>query len=170
MTIKTISTYAVCGLVALTAATYALPRHVTVERAATLQAAPATVLALAASNEGYQTFNPYRTLDPDLRIDLYGPQSGTGSGFHFDGKDGTGSQTVAEVTQQTVTYDVDLGPLGQPTQSISASPTSDGSHVTWRVEADMGFNPVFRVMGLFMDGMMGPTFELGLENLGEAAA
>ncbi|MEM9433172.1 MAG: SRPBCC family protein [Pseudomonadota bacterium] len=168
--IKKISIYTACGIAALTAATFALPRHVSVERQATLSTTPDVVLALAASNTGYQSFNPYSTLDPDLQIDLFGPQTGVGSGFYFDSKDGTGSQIVADVSAQTITYAIDLGPLGQPTQSISALPTELGAKVTWRIDADMGFNPLFRVMGLFMDGMMGPTFEIGLEKLGEAAA
>lgn len=170
MNFKKIAAYTIGGLAALSVATMALPRHVSVERAATLKAAPEAILALAASNEGYQTFNPYMSIDPELRIDLFGPATGVGSGFHFDSKDGTGSQTVSNVTAEQVTYAVDLGPLGQPTQSISAVPADDGTKVVWRVDADMGFNPVFRIMGLFMDGMMGPTFELGLENLRQAVA
>lgn len=170
MNAKKIAACSACGLVALTAASFALPRHVSVERTAMIDATPGTIIELAASNEGYQTFNPYMTLDPDLQIDLYGPVSGVGSGFHFDSKDGTGSQTVADVSADSVTYAIDLGALGQPVQSISAVSAANGAQVTWRMDADMGFNPVFRLMGLFMDGMMGPTFELGLANLSDAAA
>jgi len=170
MTLTTFAIYALGGAILLTASTLALPRHVTVERMATLDATPEAVLTLAMSNEGYQSFNPYLATDPELKIDLFGPAAGVGSGFHFDGKDGTGSQTVSDVSENQITYAIDLGPLGQPVQSIRVLPLSDGAEVTWRVDADMGFNPVFRVMGLFMDGMMGPRFELGLENLSEAAA
>lgn len=170
MTLKKIAAYTVCGVAALTAATFTLPRHVTIERNATLTAAPAEVIALAASNSGYQTFNPYKTLDPNLQVELYGPASGVGSGFSFDSADGTGKVTISNVTDQIVEYALDLGPLGQPTQSIEAIPTADGADVIWRMEADMGFNPVFRVMGIFMDGMIGPTFELGLANLDHATA
>jgi len=170
MTIKTGVAYAACALAALTAASFALPRHVSVERTASMPAAPDAIIALAASNTGFQTFNPYQTRDPDLKIALFGPVSGVGSGFSFDSKDGTGRQTVAHVGEHSVTYALDLGPLGQPTQSIQVVPDAQGAQVTWRIDADMGFNPMFRVLGLFMDGMMGPTFELGLENLAAAAA
>ena len=165
-----IASGAIATLAVLTAATYALPRHVSVERSAVLNAPPDAVLTLAASNQGYQAFNPYRDLDPELQVDMFGPSAGVGSGFHFDSKDGTGSTTISSVTADTVTYDIDLGPMGQPTQSIAAVETADGTAVTWRMEADMGFNPVFRIFGLFMDGMMGPTFELGLENIAKATA
>ncbi|MEM9901302.1 MAG: SRPBCC family protein [Pseudomonadota bacterium] len=162
--------YSLGTLAALTAATLALPRHVSVERSSLIDASPSEILALAASNAGYQRFNPYQTIDPDLEVAFFGPASGVGSGFHFDSRDGTGSQIVAEVTQTEVFYVIDLGRMGQPTQSIAAVATEAGTEVTWRMQSDMRMNPVFRVFGLFMDGMMGPTFELGLENLAEAAA
>ena len=170
MTFKKIAAYSLVGLAALCTATLALPRHVSVERAATLDAAPEAIIALAASNSGYQTFNPYKKLDPNLQIDLFGPTSGVGSGFFFDSKDGTGSQTVAAISPNQVTYAVDLGAMGTPTQSIAAVPADGGTLVTWRIDSDLGFNPVFRVFGMFMDSMIGPTFELGLEKLAKAAA
>ncbi len=170
MTIASIATYTALGLAALTAATYALPRHVSVERTATVAAAPEAILALAASNSGFQVFNPYKSRDPALKIGLYGPEAGVGSGFTFEGKEGKGRQTVAEVSPDRVVYTIDMGPMGQPTQLIEARPTAEGTQVTWRVESDMGLNPIFRIFGLFMDGMMGPTFELGLENIRKATA
>lgn len=157
------------GLLASTAAgTLLLPRHIHVERQAEVGADPATVLALAASNEGYQHFNPYLSADPALKISHFGPQTGVGSGFDFDGKDSTGRQTVAEVTAQAVRYDIDLGAMGQPTQTIKAAPTAQGSDVIWSMDMDLGFNPMARVFGLFMDGMIGKTFEQGLTNLASA--
>lgn len=170
MTLATIAAITATGLASLTAATFALPRHVVVERTAIVDAAPDAVLALAASNQGYQRFNPYRDADPNLKIDLFGPESGVGAGFHFDGREGRGSQTVADVTEYQVTYALDLGALGKPTQAITAVETEGGTQVTWRMQADLGRNPIFRVMGLFMDGMVGPNFERGLANIAEAAA
>jgi len=157
------------GVAALTAAgSLLLPRHVHVERTATLQGTPEAVLALAASNTGYQNFNPYLTVDPALRISHFGPEAGVGSGFAFEGKDGKGTQVVAAVTGDAVHYEIDMGPMGKPTQAIVARPVEQGVHVTWSMDADMGFNPVGRVMGLFMDGMIGKTFERGLGNLAAA--
>lgn len=167
-----VSTLKIGGAVAVmaVAATYMLPRTVHVERSAVLPVAPYAVIALASSTEGYQAFNPYLTADPALKIEGFGPAAGIGSGFRFDGKDGTGTQTVAAVTEGEVVYAIDLGALGRPTQRIRATPVTNGTVVTWSVESDMGYNPVFRVFGLFMDRMMGPTFEQGLANLRQAAA
>jgi hypothetical protein len=156
-------------VVLLGAATMLLPRQVHVERSAMLDADASTVLELAASGQGYQAFNPYRDTDPDLAITLFGPASGVGSGFRFEGREGRGTQTVAAMAANAVRYDIDLGAMGQPVQTIAVSEGDGGTQVTWTMEADMGFNPIARVMGLFMDRMIGPTLERGLANLETAA-
>ena len=169
MNFRKIATYTACGVAALAVAALALPRHVSVERTAVVDAAPEAVIELAASNTGYQAFNPYKDLDPGLRVETFGPASGVGSGFSFDSKDGAGRQTVASVSADRVVFDLDLGPLGQPTQAISAVAVDGATEVTWSMDMDLGLNPVFRVMGLFMDGMVGPNFERGLANIADVA-
>ncbi len=170
MNFKKIVTFTVCGAAVLTVATLALPRHTSIERTAIVDASPEAVIELAASNTGYQAFNPYKDLDPNLSVEMFGPASGVGSGFSFESKDGAGQQTVASVSEDRVVFDLDLGPLGQPTQAISAVAIDGATEVTWRMDIDLGMNPVFRVMGLFMDGMIGPNFELGLANIADVAA
>lgn len=159
------------GAVALLATTpLALPRNVHVTRSAVIDAAPAEILALAASSTGYQAFNPYAEADPNLSITPFGPDTGVGSGFRFEGKDGKGTQTVAAITETSVSYNIDMGALGQPTQRIEAIAVEGGTQVTWHLDSDMGFNPMFRVFGLFMDRMMGKTFDTGLARLAQAVA
>ena len=169
MTLTQITLWGIGGLAALAAgAILFLPREVTVTRTGSVSASPDAIVALAASNRGYQRFNPYLSADPNLKIAMFGPESGVGSGFDFDGKDGRGRQTVASVGADAVHFAIDLGPMGTPTQVIAATAQGEGSLVTWRMQADLGFNPLARVAGLFMDGMVGPTFERGIRNLDTA--
>lgn len=146
-----------------------LPRKVIVTRVADVAMNPEDVIARVASTDGFQTFNPYCTTDPDLKITPFGPADGVGSGFRFAGKEGKGTQTVTDVTATRVTHLIDLGAMGKPVQTITAKPTDTGAHVTWTVTSDMGFNPVFRIFGLFMDRMLGKTYELGLKNIAALA-
>ncbi|MEL6642113.1 MAG: SRPBCC family protein [Pseudomonadota bacterium] len=139
------------------------------ERTALIDAAPEAVIEMAASNTGYQSFNPYCTTDPDLQITPFGPDAGVGSGFEFKGKEGKGTQTVTDVTATSVTHLIDLGAMGKPVQTIAAKATDSGACVTWSVTSDLGFNPVFRIFGLLMDRMLGKTYELGLRNLAALA-
>jgi hypothetical protein len=168
MTLSTFLLGTAGALALAAAATQLLPRHVHVTRSAVVEAEPAELLRILASNAAYQTINPYRAADPDLKITLFGPESGVGSGFHFDGKDGKGSQTVATISDTSVTYAIDLGAMGQPMQRVTVEPTQNGTQVTWEMQADMGRNPIGRTIGLFMDRMVGHTFERGIANLGAA--
>ena len=146
-----------------------LPRKVVVTRSAEVSMPPEHVIAQVASTEGFQTFNPYCTTDPDLKITPFGPAAGVGSGFRFEGKEGKGTQTIVAVDDKSVTYQIDLGAMGKPVQVISAAPHGEGARVTWTVTSDLGYNPLFRVVGLFMDRMLGQTYELGLERLKTSA-
>jgi len=150
------------------ASTYLAPRHVHVERSQIVKASPAEIIKLASSNVGYQQFNPYKASDPNLKIDLFGPVEGVGSGFRFDGKEGKGTQTVASVSDNKVVFQLDLGAMGKPTQAIEVKAVPGGTEITWSMDADMGKNPIARVVGLFMDGMMGKVFTSGLSNLNTA--
>jgi hypothetical protein len=171
MTLTQILLTGVAGLAVLAAGTLVLlPRDVTVTRTGLVPATPEAIVALAASNTGYQRFNPYLSSDPDLRIDPFGPESGVGSGFRFDGREGKGQQTVSRVEDSAVHYAIDLGAMGQPTQRISAADQGARSEVTWTMHADLGLNPIARVMGLFKDRMVGPTFERGLQNMADEFA
>jgi len=158
---------AVLAAIVLTA--LLLPRKVIVTRHADVALSPDEVIALVASTEGFQTFNPYCTTDSDLKITPFGPVEGVGSGFRFEGKEGKGTQTVTALTATSVTHLIDLGAMGKPIQTIEAYATDTGARVTWTVTSDMGYNPVFRIFGLFMDRMLGKTYELGLKNIAALA-
>ena len=148
---------------------FLLPRKVVVTRQAEVALSPEDIIARVASTEGFQTFNPYCTTDPQLKITPFGPANGVGSGFRFEGKEGKGTQTVTEVTATGVTHLIDLGAMGKPVQTIDAKAAGAGSIVTWTVTSDMGYNPVFRIFGLFMDRMLGKIYELGLKNMAALA-
>ena len=162
--------YTIIAIVAAVALiTLLLPRNVIVTREANVAMRPEEVIARVASTQGFQTFNPYCTTDPDLKITPFGPADGVGSGFRFAGKEGKGTQTVTAVTPTRVTHLIDLGAMGKPVQTIQAKATENGAQVTWTVASDMGFNPIFRIFGLFMDRMLGKTYELGLKNIAALA-
>lgn len=159
------------GAIALIAAVpFALPSAVTIEREAVLAADSDAIYDLLASNEGFQTFNPYRDDDPNLAITLSGPNRGVGSAFAFKGDGGEGTQTITALEPgRAVTMQIDLGAMGQPVQTFTLTPSAGGTKVIWSTEATFGMNPIGRVFGLFLDGRLGPVYERGLKNLEKAA-
>ena len=152
-------------------AIYALPASKTVSRRAIIKASAAEVYQLIVSTEGFQRFNPYSDTDPTLNISAFGPDSGVGAGFLFEGKEGKGSQTVIAVEpNQQVQMEIDLGPMGKPVQTFSLKQHRDSTEVVWSTRSEFGMNPVGRVFGLFLDRMLGSTYERGLENLARAVS
>ena len=162
----------VCVLaVVAISASYALPASKTVSRRAIIKANAAEIYQLIVSTEGFQRFNPYCDTDPNLKISAFGPDSGVGAGFSFNGKEGKGSQTVIAVEpNRQVQMEIDLGPMGKPLQTFSLKQHSDSTEVVWSTRSEFGMNPVGRVFGLFLDKMLGSTYERGLKNLARAVA
>lgn len=169
MAVNSTIAYAGAAFAVLLATPYMLPGSVTVEREAVIQAEPRAIYQLLESNRGFQAFNPWKDDDPNLRITLTGPHAGVGSAFAFKGESGEGVQTIIEAEpERSVVTEIDLGPMGKPVQSFTLEPTDEGVRVIWSTEATFGLNPIGRVMGVFMDGRLGPIYERGLKNLAAA--
>ena len=171
MTLTTIAFIAAGIIVLLLVACYALPAARTVTRSAVINADADTIYPLIASSQGFQRFNPYCDADPNLKIELFGPESGIGSGFAFNGKEGKGTQTIVAAEQNShVEMQIDLGAMGKPVQTFRLEDQSNGTKVIWSTRADFGANPIGRVFGLFLDKMLGKTYERGLANLANVVA
>jgi len=171
MTLTTIALLIAGVIVLLLIACYALPSATTVTRSAVINADADTIYPLIASSQEFQRFNPYCDVDPSLKIELFGPESGVGSGFAFNGKEGKGTQTIIEADQNSqVKMLIDLGAMGKPIQTFRLEDQGDGTKVTWSTRADFGNNPVGRAFGLFLDKMLGKTYERGLANLANVVA
>lgn len=149
--------------------TFLLPQQMMVTRHVVTSATPEAIVSLAASGASYQAFNPYKAADPALKIATFGPASGVGSGFTFDGKDGTGKTTIVSHSASRVDYQIEIDGMGTPTQAISVTPVDGGTRVEWSMAMELGNNPMMRVMGLMMPSMMAPTLEEGLANLSKVA-
>lgn len=80
-------------------------------------------------------------------------------GTRFRERRFSGARKLAHHVRVSLCYDI----------AIDTRATDAGSLVTWNVTSDMGFNPVFRIFGLFMDRMLGKTYELGLKNIADLA-
>jgi hypothetical protein len=56
---------------------------------------------------------------------------------------------------------MDMGSIG----SMTLEPAAAGVKVVWVDAGELGMNPVHRWFGLFLDRIIGPDFERGLNNL-----
>lgn len=144
-----------------------------VERSATINASPDSVFAVLNNIKTYNSWMPWNQLDPNMKTNFFGPESGVGAGYSWESShDNVGSGKLAIVTSQPgqlVATSMDFGENGTAMGGWKLSPAGGGTQVTWFMDSEVSGNILMKAVGkyfnLFMDKMVGPDFEKGLGNL-----
>lgn len=140
----------------------------TVSRTLTINAPPDKIYALIADPRGWKAWSAWNQRDPAMAIEYSGPASGAGAVWAWKSKsqgDGRMTFTTAEPPKR-LGYELFFPDFGTTsTGDFRLDANGGATQVTWAMNGDMGANPVYRWMGLFMDRMVGPDFDAGLANL-----
>lgn len=149
-----------------------LPSQVKVERTVVMDASASSIFTNINSLQKWSAWSPWSKLDPSIDDSGFeGPESGVGNKHCWDSehKDvGRGCQTIIEsVPNEKLLSEMDFYEQGKGSGFFYLNETEAGTEVTWGFETEMPF--IMRIMGLMMDGMMGPVFMQGLTDL-EAVA
>lgn len=151
------------------------PTDYHVERSMSFAASPAAVYSQVADFHKWNDWSPWAKIDPAMKTDFGGPESGTGATYHWVGNDkvGEGRMTIQDATAPS-NVDIQLEfvkPFAATCQTkFAIAPEAAGSKVTWSIDGKNGF--MGKAMCLFMGGMdkmMGPDFEKGLSQMKTAA-
>lgn len=122
-------------------------------------------------------WSPWSEYDPEMKVEWGDITKGQNASYSWSGNSdvGSGTLTIAEIIEnEFIRNDLDFGEMGKGSgtwkfESISAEGASDNmTRVTWGMDSELDW-PVGRFFGLFMDGMVGPDFEKGLQKLKEVA-
>jgi effector-binding domain-containing protein len=154
-------------LIVATVAAFMLPRHVRVERTATIAAPRATVFTVLNGFRQFNKWSPWFELDPEAKYTYEGPGAGVGAKLSWVGNPktlGSGSQIItASDPYGKVAANVDFGQGGRPARQVYAlDADGTGTKVTWSIDVDLGMNPAARFFGLGFEGMIGKDFDKGL--------
>ena len=147
-----------------------LPDTFRLERSIVINAPPENVFAIVQDFRRSPEWSPWEKLDPDLKRELSGAESGIGAIYAWEGnKDvGAGRQEIIEATPPSlvrVKLDFFRPFEANNTVDYSLAPEGDGTKITW---AMYGPNPLIaRVMQIFFDfdATVGKDFETGLASL-----
>lgn len=158
-------------IVVLVVVSFFLPSKLHVERKNVVHAPAPVVYGLVSDLHSWSEWDPWSGQDPDMKVAFEGPQAGQGSVRKWESKKmGNGSMTITNaVPNQKVEYVVDFGGKQKSPATMVLNPTDGGTEVAWSMDLDFGANPLYRLMGLFADKMIGPDFEKGLQNLDNVA-
>lgn len=148
---------------------WSLPPRFHVERSIVIAAAPEVVHPAVNKLKEWPTWTAWTVEKyPDMKLAFSGPEEGVGAKYEWDGKS-TGQGTLVIKTSDPakgITYDLAFDHGKTPsTGGLTYAPEGTGTKVTWHADGELGWNPISRYFGLFMDGMMGPDFEEGLAKL-----
>ena len=167
--LKAILIRVVVLIVILTVVGFFLPGTYRVERSVTIIASSSEIYPYLNSLKKWPEWTAWTvTKYPDMKVSFAGPESGVGAVYRWDGK--SSGQGTLKLTQSSATNGVFFDLSFEHDKYLSKGSilmelSDDGVEVIWTNEGDLGRNPVNRYFGLFMDRMMGPDFQLGLENL-----
>ena len=147
---------------------YALSPKFSVTRSTTISAPAEKVYTLVADPREWKRWTVWNQRDPAMQISYSGPPSGAGAAWAWQSKregDGKMTFTAAEANRR-LAYDLYFPDFGTTSAgALELAAAGAGTQVTWRMNGDMGSNPLFRWLALFGDRMVGPDFEAGLTNL-----
>ena len=142
----------------------------TVQRSATIGAAPDRVFAHIVDFHNWGAWSPWDEMDPEMEKKFSGPDSGPGAKYSWSGnrKVGQGRMEIKDATEPSSVHIAleFIKPFKARNRTeFSLEPTSDGTNVTWAMTGKKTF--MTRILGIFksMDSMVGPDFEKGLATL-----
>lgn len=139
-----------------------------VARSQQVQAPPEKVYALVAAPRAWAQWSVWNRRDPAMTISYNGPDSGPGAAWDWKSasQGNGGMRLTAADPPQRIAYEIRFeGFSTASTGELLFKPAGSGTEVTWRMDGDMGGNPLYRWFALFSDSMIGADFEAGLANL-----
>ncbi|MBI5168378.1 MAG: SRPBCC family protein [Candidatus Eisenbacteria bacterium] len=151
------------------------PDHYTITRSATLPAPPAAVYAQIADMHRFPSWSPWQKLDPAMRTQFSGAESGVGAVYEWEGnKDaGSGRMTITEAApDQKVVMKLEfLKPFASTAMTtLALAPEGEGTKVEWSMSGDYDFMSKVMCVFMDMDAMVGKDFTEGLANLGRVSS
>lgn len=146
-----------------------LPRKVHVARSILIDCPKETIFPHLNNLQHFVNWSPWTEKDPNMKQTFSGPESGTGCTYEWEGdrkKVGSGSMCITNsIENQRVETDLNFGKQGTAQANWILETKDAKTKVIWTLDTDMGVNPIGRYFGLFMDKMIGPDYEHGLNKL-----
>jgi uncharacterized protein YndB with AHSA1/START domain len=140
-----------------------LPGEYDVARSGRVDAPPDEVWATVATLETWPEWSAWnQAKDPSAEFSFSGEKTGVGAVWNWTGEEfGVGEMTlIAAVPSETVVYQIEMEGMDMEIVGhITLEAADGGTEVTFRGQGDLGTNPVFRWMGLAMDGMLGSDYD-----------
>lgn len=159
------------GLIAMifVGVSFFLPSNIVIQRETQINTTVDSVFPMVSDLQKWVTWMPWIDVDPDMTLNWGDKTNGLGAFYSWESVEvGNGSMEITEITEnKSILTELDFGEQGTCDGFWYFEENHQGVNVKWGMSMEFGYNPFFRWLGLFMDGMAGPDFEKGLQNLKE---
>jgi effector-binding domain-containing protein len=172
--LKWISLGIVIFMILIIVVAFFLPSHIHVERSVIIKAKPEQLYVLINNLHNWEQWSPWHKRDPEMHI-LYGDViEGAGASYFWKSKHpqvGEGSlQIIQSRPYEYIETEMHFGDMGISKATFRFIPSDSGLKVVWSMDTDGKGVPWLmyipsKYAGLFMDNMLGPEFESGLQSL-----
>ncbi len=143
------------------------------QRTATINASPQTVLGLLDDFRNWTAWSPWEKKDPNLKRTYSGSPRGAGAAYAWDGDKnvGKGSMLMTDATPSRVALNLDFEKPFTAHNKVVFALESKGltTDVTWSMEGPTPFFAKIIHVFIDMDKMVGKDFEAGLADMKAAA-
>lgn len=146
----------------------ALPGEYKVERNILVNAPPQDIYPKLVDLKAWPEWGVWFKRDPNIQISYAGPDRAIGMRSEWISEtQGNGEMEITQLEfNRRLVYSLyfpeyDMGSTGE----FTLEPIDGATRVTWTDSGDVGNNPINKYFVLMMDSMIGPDFEMGLQNL-----
>ena len=161
-------------IVSILVISFLLPGKSHVERSRLIKADVPVVFNLVNDLHLWNKWSPWYHLDTTAVMEYYGGGIGKGSGYSWSSNNknvGKGKLMVTDVKDnEFIASDLTFEGMGTSKVKYTFTKEGDGTKITWAMDQDAAetpitMRPMCKYMYLFMDKMIGPDFEKGLQSM-----
>ncbi|KXI29995.1 SRPBCC family protein [Paraglaciecola hydrolytica] len=147
---------------------FLLPSDYKVQRSIVISAPSAKIFPHLADLKKWQDWGVWFKRDPNMSIEYSGDDGQIGMTSRWtSATQGNGEMTIIALEDnRRLIYSLSFPEMPNPsTGEFLLKQVEGGTEVQWMDYGDVGMNPINHYFAFLMDYMLGPDFEMGLDNL-----
>lgn len=155
-------------LIVLFVAGIFMPQDYKVARSIEINSTLNQTYNLSNNLNNWPSWSPWVELDPSVKVTIGDISAGVGASQSWSDNNGGGRLAFIEsVKNKRISYNIWFGDATKPAISNMTfeQVTANKIRVHWTIEGDMQIPVVGFIFAMLMDSLVGPAFDLGLENL-----
>ncbi|MEI8201373.1 MAG: GyrI-like domain-containing protein [Bacteroidota bacterium] len=146
-----------------------LPSKVYVERKITISSSKEVIFEQINTLSNWNKWSPWFKLDTAMKLSFNEIPSGKGATYHWESKQknvGNGGLLITDSKPcESIEMDINFGDKGNAKAGFNFVQKMETVDVIWWMKLDLGWNPIAKYFGLFMDKFIGNDYEKGLSTL-----